>query len=356
MSAVAESIDCKRDLGLVAWQIRYEQRAYWRNRGRGMFTFVFPLMFLVIFGQPRQGRPHLAACGGIPYDDFFVPGILAYGVIATTFVNMAISTAILRDEGVLKRMQGTPLPRWAYVAARIGSTAGDRAGHDGRWCWRSGIAYGVHIRAVDAPGPDRHAAARHRGVHLARDRDDPVHPQRRGGAGGRQPADPAADVHLQHLVPDQPGCPRRWSTSPSCSRSGRWPTACSTRSIRARRAPASTVQDVRTLAIWTAVGVYLMIRFLRQPQGEVRMSRGLDTTAAGRMSRPARPACRAVADRQPVLPPRARRVRAGAGADLAGLHRLPADQRDRQARARAATRLDHPRRGGCSSPPTSAWS
>ena len=35
---------------------------------------------------------------------------------------MAISTAILRDEGILKRMQGTPLPRWAYVAARIGST------------------------------------------------------------------------------------------------------------------------------------------------------------------------------------------------------------------------------------------
>jgi ABC-2 type transport system permease protein len=43
-------------------------------------------------------------------------------VIATTFVNLAISTAILRDEGILKRMQGTPLPRWSYVAARIGST------------------------------------------------------------------------------------------------------------------------------------------------------------------------------------------------------------------------------------------
>jgi hypothetical protein len=35
----------KRDLGLVGWQIRYEQRSYWRNRGRGIFTFVFPLMF-----------------------------------------------------------------------------------------------------------------------------------------------------------------------------------------------------------------------------------------------------------------------------------------------------------------------
>src|SRR3977135_3298739 len=111
----------KRDLGLVGWQIRYEQRSYWRNRGRGIFTFVFPLMFLVIFGALDKGQT-LSTRGGIPYDDFFVPGILAYGVIATTFVNMAISTAILRDEGILKRMQGTPLPSWAFVAARIGST------------------------------------------------------------------------------------------------------------------------------------------------------------------------------------------------------------------------------------------
>ena len=97
----------RRDLGLVGWQIRYEQRAYWRNRGRGIFTFVFPLMFLVIFATLNKGE-HLSSRGGIPYDDFFVPGILAYAMIATTYVNMAISTAILRDEGVLKRMQGTP--------------------------------------------------------------------------------------------------------------------------------------------------------------------------------------------------------------------------------------------------------
>src|SRR5207248_8701341 len=75
----------------------------------------------VIFASLNKGQ-HLDTRGGIPYNDFFVPGILAYGVIATTYVNMAIGTAILRDEGILKRMQGTPLPRWAYVAARIGST------------------------------------------------------------------------------------------------------------------------------------------------------------------------------------------------------------------------------------------
>ncbi len=29
-------------------------------------------------------------------------------------------------------------------------------------------------------------------------------------------------------------------------------------------------QDIRTLLIWTAVGIFMMLRFLRQPQGEVR--------------------------------------------------------------------------------------
>ena len=123
MSAVSASrSELRRHLGLAVWQIRYEQRAFWRNRSRGIFTFVFPLMFLVIFASLDRGN-HIASLGGISYDDFLVPGILAYAVITTTFVNLAISTAMLRDHGVLKRMQGTPLPRWAYVAARISSCA-----------------------------------------------------------------------------------------------------------------------------------------------------------------------------------------------------------------------------------------
>lgn len=114
-------VGLSRDLSLVGWQIRYEQRSYWRNRSRGLFTFAFPLIFLVIFASlDRGGR--LPGHGGIPYDDFLVPGILAYAVITTTFTNLSMTTAILRDEGILKRMQGTPLPRWAYLAARIAST------------------------------------------------------------------------------------------------------------------------------------------------------------------------------------------------------------------------------------------
>ena len=141
----------KHDLGLVLWQIRYEQRAYWRNRGRGIFTFVFPIMFLVIFGSLDNGT-HIHSRGGISFDTFFVPGILAYGIIGTTYVNMAISTAILRDEGVLKRMQGTPLPRWAYIAARIGSTVLIMLAITVVTLVLGVVAYHVHVRGATLPG------------------------------------------------------------------------------------------------------------------------------------------------------------------------------------------------------------
>ncbi len=56
---------CAGTSGSSADQVRYEQRSYWRNRGRGVFTFAFPLMFLVIFASLDQGG-HISSLGGIP--------------------------------------------------------------------------------------------------------------------------------------------------------------------------------------------------------------------------------------------------------------------------------------------------
>ena len=122
-------------------------------------------------------------------------------MIATTFVNMAISTAILRDQGVLKRMQGTPLPRWAYVAARIGSTLVIVLLMTVITLALGALAYNVHVRALDDPRADSHAGAGDRCVHHARDRGHALHPERGGRPGGRRTYDPAVDVHLEHLVP-----------------------------------------------------------------------------------------------------------------------------------------------------------
>jgi len=256
----------RRDLGLVGWQIRYEQRAYWRNRGRGIFTFVFPLMFLVIFASINKGK-HLSSVGGIPYDDFFVPGILAYGVIATTYVNVAIGTAILRDEGILKRMQGTPLPRWAYIAARIGSTVLIVVAISVVTLALGVVAYGVHIRASTLPGLVLTlvlgtAAFTTLGIGITR----------------FIPNAEAAPVVVNLTVLPLTFISNVWFPTNSMPS---WlqhvakvfpirPLADGLQHAFNPHVSGAGVSgpDLRTLAIWTAVGVYLMIRFLRQPQGD----------------------------------------------------------------------------------------
>jgi ABC-2 type transport system permease protein len=109
------------DIALTAWQVAYEQRAFWRNRTRAFFSFGMPVMLLLLFGALNSGG-RIQELGNIPYVTFFLPGILAYGIVITQFMNMAGGLAIQRDNGLLKRMRGTPLPGWAYVAGRVGST------------------------------------------------------------------------------------------------------------------------------------------------------------------------------------------------------------------------------------------
>jgi ABC-2 type transport system permease protein len=265
MSALATT-SLKRDLGLVAWQVHYEQRTYWRNRGRGVFTFVFPLMFLAIFGSLDKGA-HIKSMGGIPYDDFFVPGILAYGVIATTYVNMAIGTAILRDAGVLKRMQGTPLPRWAYVAARIGSTMVIVLAMTVITLAVGASAYGVHVRASTLPALI---------VTLLL-----------GTA-----AFTTLGIGITRLIPNAEAAPVvvNLTIMPLTFISSIWfPAAGMPRPLIdiAKVFPIRPLadglerafnpytagagfsgQDLWTLAIWALVGIFLMLRFLRRPQGE----------------------------------------------------------------------------------------
>ena len=88
-------------------QVRFQNKAFWRNPAAAIFTFVFPMMFLVIFN---------ALFGEA---QFFVPGIAAFSIVTACYTNMAMSITIVRDEGLLKRMRGTPMPPGAYMGSRI---------------------------------------------------------------------------------------------------------------------------------------------------------------------------------------------------------------------------------------------
>jgi ABC-2 type transport system permease protein len=98
------------DLVLAVRQVGYENRAFWRNPPAAFFTFAFPLLFMVVFN----------VLFGSQAATFFTPAIIVFGVVNATFTNLAMTVAIARDEGVLKRVRGTPLPPWGYLAGRIG--------------------------------------------------------------------------------------------------------------------------------------------------------------------------------------------------------------------------------------------
>jgi ABC-2 type transport system permease protein len=257
----------RRDLGLVGWQIRYEQRAYWRNRGRGVFTFVFPVMLLVIFAGLDQGA-HIASRGRIAYDDFFIPGILAYGVITTTFVNLAMGTAILRDNGVLKRMQGTPLPRWAYVAARIVSASLVTLAIAVVVLVLGTVVYGLDFRIAQLPALIvtlllGTAAFTTLGIGITR----------------FIPSAETGPVIVNLVIWPLTFISNIWFPIDSLPKILK--TIADIFPIKALASGLQYVFDprhhgslfdassLRNLAIWTIVGAYLMVRFLRQPQGEV---------------------------------------------------------------------------------------
>ena len=138
------------DVALATRQVAYEQRAFWRNRTRAFFSFGMPVMLLLIFGSLNSGG-RIQELGNVPYVVFFLPGILAYGIIITQFLNMAGGLSIQRDSGLLKRMRGTPLPGWAYVAGRVGSTAVISVVMAAVMLVLGRVFYGVHLRAEAVP-------------------------------------------------------------------------------------------------------------------------------------------------------------------------------------------------------------
>jgi ABC-2 type transport system permease protein len=106
---------------LLAHQVKYEQKAFWRNPPAALFTFAFPLMFLVIFASLNSsGRVDFL--GGIKFNQYFVPAITAYGVISSCYTALGIQIPLRRDAGQLKRLRSTPLPTWAAIGGYIANS------------------------------------------------------------------------------------------------------------------------------------------------------------------------------------------------------------------------------------------
>lgn len=106
-------------LSLVVHQARFEQRVFWRSPAAVFFTVLFPVIFLLIFSSLFNGE--MIEELGIKTTVYYVPGIITLAVVSATLVSTAIRLVELRESGRLKRVRGTPLPAWAFVAGRLGN-------------------------------------------------------------------------------------------------------------------------------------------------------------------------------------------------------------------------------------------
>ena len=104
---------------LLLRQVRYTNKAFWRNPASAFFTFAFPLMFLVIFTTLLGHNRVNLGDRTVSSSTYYVAAMASFAVITACYTNVAMNVTFQRDLGVLKRTRGTPLPSGVYLGARV---------------------------------------------------------------------------------------------------------------------------------------------------------------------------------------------------------------------------------------------
>lgn len=104
---------------MTGFQLRYVNRAYWRNPAAAFFTFAFPLMFLVIFTSLLGDGEVLLFGQELHQSTYYVAQMASFGVITACYVYVGVLLAVQREIGLLKRARGTPMPAIVFFAARV---------------------------------------------------------------------------------------------------------------------------------------------------------------------------------------------------------------------------------------------
>jgi ABC-2 type transport system permease protein len=105
-------------VALAVHQLQYEQLSFWRNPVSALFTFAFPIVFLVVFASINVGD-RIDFLGGIKYNQYYVPAIAAFGIISACYANLGVQISLRRDAGIFKRLRSTPLPAVSLIGGLI---------------------------------------------------------------------------------------------------------------------------------------------------------------------------------------------------------------------------------------------
>ncbi|MGA7689835.1 MAG: ABC transporter permease [Jiangellales bacterium] len=95
---------------------RLELTAFFREKDALIWTLLYPIVLLAIFGSVFDQE----IAPGVSFSQYFLAGMIATGLMLVSFQQLAIGIALERDDGTLKRLEGTPMPRAAYFIGKIG--------------------------------------------------------------------------------------------------------------------------------------------------------------------------------------------------------------------------------------------
>jgi ABC-2 type transport system permease protein len=93
---------------------KLEMKQFMRQRESVVFTLLFPVLLLAIFGSVFKDT----IAPGVTFSQYFVAGMIASGLVNTGFQALAIMIPVERDFGTLKRLRGTPMPASSYFIGK----------------------------------------------------------------------------------------------------------------------------------------------------------------------------------------------------------------------------------------------
>ena len=93
-----------------------ETKQFFREKDAVVFTFLFPVVLLLIFGSVFKGELENT---GVDVKQYFAAGMIASGIMGSTFVTLGVGIAVDREDGTLKRLRGAPVPAAAYFVGKI---------------------------------------------------------------------------------------------------------------------------------------------------------------------------------------------------------------------------------------------
>jgi ABC-2 type transport system permease protein len=107
----------RSDLPLLLRWIHARVLVILRTPRAAFFSLIFPLILLALLNGTNSGNTLTAAGGKVHFAQYFTPSIGIYALAVSCYTTPIFGLANARDQGILKRIRGTPLSPWIYLTS-----------------------------------------------------------------------------------------------------------------------------------------------------------------------------------------------------------------------------------------------